>query len=46
MTSAGTMTLLHSFAGGSSDGAKPQDSLIEVTDSNLYGITTSGGSAF
>ena len=44
LTPAGTLTILHSFAGGATDGALPT-ALIEATDGNLYGITTEGGPA-
>ncbi|MBI5711031.1 MAG: hypothetical protein HZC42_12140 [Candidatus Eisenbacteria bacterium] len=37
--------VLHSFAAGPADGSEPYDSLIP-SDSTLYGMTTSGGSAF
>jgi uncharacterized repeat protein (TIGR03803 family) len=37
----GTQTVLHSFAGGSDDGANPQG-LMQASDGNFYG-TTSGG---
>jgi uncharacterized repeat protein (TIGR03803 family) len=37
-----TTSVLYSFAGGS-DGASPNDSLIEGTDGKLYGDTSNGG---
>jgi uncharacterized repeat protein (TIGR03803 family) len=37
-------SVLHSFAGGSSDGSNPLDSLI-LSGSTLYGVTQLGGSA-
>lgn len=45
--SAGKFTLLHSFAGGSSDGATPSNGhLILDKSGNLYGVTTQGGNIF
>jgi uncharacterized repeat protein (TIGR03803 family) len=40
----GTETVLHSFAGGASDGADPKAGVILDETSNLYGVTFSGGS--
>jgi uncharacterized repeat protein (TIGR03803 family) len=41
----GTETVLHSFAGGSSDGADPKAGVILDPAGNLYGATFRGGSA-
>jgi uncharacterized repeat protein (TIGR03803 family) len=40
---SGTETLLHSFAGGNSDGAYPTGGLTLGTDGNFYGTTQQGG---
>ena len=45
MTPSGTETILHAFAGGSSDGANPQANLVQGVDGNLYGSTVAGGSS-
>ena len=47
MTSAGVVTILHSFRDGSvaGDGAVPQFGLIQGSDGSFYGITNQGGSA-
>ncbi len=42
ITSAGTLTTLHSFTGGA-DGATPIAGLFQGSDSNFYGMTTRGG---
>jgi len=39
----GTETVLHNFAGGSSDGAYPEAGVIIDAQGNLYGDTTGGG---
>jgi uncharacterized repeat protein (TIGR03803 family) len=38
-------TLLHSFAGGSSDGADAYHTLIQGSDGDFYGTTLAGGSS-
>ena len=43
ITTSGTETVLHSFAGGSSDGANPSANLVQSSDGNLYGSTGAGG---
>jgi uncharacterized repeat protein (TIGR03803 family) len=45
VTPSGTETVLHAFAGGSSDGANPSANLIQSSDGNLYGSTGAGGSS-
>jgi uncharacterized repeat protein (TIGR03803 family) len=45
MDSAGTVTILHSFAGAPSDGSDPEAGLIQASDGNFYGTTRFGGSA-
>ncbi len=46
MTTAGTVTILHSFAGGAGDGAAASPrGLIQATDGNLYGTTGQGGAS-
>ncbi len=43
--SQGTETVLHNFAGGSSDGADPFAGVVMDTNGNLYGVTLSGGAS-
>jgi uncharacterized repeat protein (TIGR03803 family) len=43
VTSAGKESILHSFAGGSDDGAYPIGSLIADSKGNFYGTTVAGG---
>jgi uncharacterized repeat protein (TIGR03803 family) len=43
ITGTGTETVLHSFAGGTTDGAKPQAALIMDGAGDLFGTTQSGG---
>jgi uncharacterized repeat protein (TIGR03803 family) len=45
ITSTGTYTLLHSFAGAPNDGTWPRSGLILGSDGNLYGDTLRGGRA-
>ena len=43
LTPSGTETVLHTFAGGSSDGANPEAGLTQGSDGNFYGNTYQGG---
>lgn len=43
VSAGGTESVLHSFAGGTSDGADPRASLTLDPDGNLYGTTFAGG---
>ncbi len=45
ITPSGTETVLHSFAGGSGDGANPTANLLQSSDGNLYGSTGAGGTS-
>ena len=46
LTPAGAVTVLHSFAGSPSDGAKPMGAGLTVgADGNFYGVTAFGGTA-
>lgn len=42
LTANGTETVLHSFAGGTTDGCQP-GGLIQASDGNFYGVTLGGG---
>ncbi len=42
LTAAGTLTVLHSFAGGT-DGSNPIAQLTQGSDGNFYGTTVGGG---
>jgi uncharacterized repeat protein (TIGR03803 family) len=43
LNTTGSLTTLHSFAGGSSDGEYPLGGLAVDSSGNLYGITQNGG---
>ena len=43
LTPAGVETVLHSFTGGTADGANPATGLARDTTGNLYGTTLNGG---
>jgi uncharacterized repeat protein (TIGR03803 family) len=48
ITTAGSLTTLYSFCSqaGCADGAFPLADLVQASDGNLYGTTTTGGSIF
>jgi uncharacterized repeat protein (TIGR03803 family) len=41
----GTVSVLHVFIGGTTDGVYPQAALIQATDGNFYRTTTAGGTS-
>ena len=43
VSAAGTESVLYSFAGGATDGARPRGSVILDSAGNLYGTTSGGG---
>jgi uncharacterized repeat protein (TIGR03803 family) len=45
MTPSGQVTVLHTFAGGASDGQTPIAGLIEGSDGSFYGTTQYGGTS-
>lgn len=45
VTPGGVESVLHSFAGGTADGAHPQGGLIQASDGNFYGVTDLGGAS-
>jgi uncharacterized repeat protein (TIGR03803 family) len=45
LTPSGTETVLHTFSGGSSDGAYPEAGVIQGSDGNFYGNTLQGGTS-
>jgi len=45
LTLGGAETVLYSFAGGTTDGANPQEDLIQANDGTLYGVTYGGGAS-
>jgi len=44
MAPNGSLTVLHNFTGGNSDGALPEAAPIQGTSGNFYGTTPTGGS--
>jgi uncharacterized repeat protein (TIGR03803 family) len=43
ISASGTETVIHSFAGGATDGGIPTAALIQGSDGNFYGTTSWGG---
>jgi uncharacterized repeat protein (TIGR03803 family) len=43
ITPSGTLTTIHSFAGGPDDGGGPHALLMQATDGNFYSTTSGGG---
>jgi uncharacterized repeat protein (TIGR03803 family) len=43
VTLAGTLTTLHTFSGGGTEGNYPEAGLVQGTDGNFYGTTAYGG---
>jgi uncharacterized repeat protein (TIGR03803 family) len=43
ITPAGSLTVLHNFGGGGTDGSFPLAGLLQGADGNFYGTTSSGG---
>ena len=43
VTSTGSYSIVHDFAGGTTDGASPDAGVVKASDGNLYGTTSSGG---
>ncbi|HEX4052367.1 MAG TPA: choice-of-anchor tandem repeat GloVer-containing protein [Steroidobacteraceae bacterium] len=43
LTPSGMEFILHSFAGGTADGANPSPNLVQASDGTLYGSTFAGG---
>ena len=39
----GSVTVLHTFTGGTSDGSRPCNGLLQGLDGNFYGLTQTGG---
>jgi len=46
ITPAGVMTMLYAFTGGGTDGSNSTAALIQGSDGNFYGTTTSGGPSY
>jgi uncharacterized repeat protein (TIGR03803 family) len=42
-TTAGKITVLHTFVGGATDGSRPAGALVQGNDGNFYGTTFYGG---
>jgi uncharacterized repeat protein (TIGR03803 family) len=45
ITPSGTETVLYSFGTNASDGIGPSGALLQASDGNFYGTTTTGGTA-
>jgi len=43
ISTGGTFVKLHDFSGGASDGSQPLGGLMQKTDGNIYGTTSTGG---